>query len=118
MNALIIVLNETSLMDDLVSGLLELGVNGATILDSQGMGSAIVHGDVQVPLFGSLRSLLSGEARYSKTLFTVIEDDRLLHQAIAAARRILGKRNRPGVGFLFTVPVGTMSRLGLRPEGE
>lgn len=116
MNALIIVLNETSLMDDIVSKMLELGVAGATILDSQGLGSAIARGDVRVPLFGTLKSVLTSDYPYSKTIFTVIEHDDLLGATIHAVKKILSDQKRIGVGFLFTVPVGMMTRLGNRPD--
>ena len=112
MNALIIVLNDTSALESVIGKLVELGIGGATILDSQGMGSAIVHGDIQIPLFGSLKSLLSGEYPYSKTIFTVIDDENLLQRSIQAVQGIVARNNRPGSGFMFTVPVGCMYKLG------
>jgi nitrogen regulatory protein P-II 1 len=115
MNALFIILNDTSAMDDVIRKLIELGVGGATILDSQGMASAIVHGDIQVPLFGSLKNLLSGEYPYSKTIFTVIDNEPLLEQTVVAVKRIVADLRRAGAGFMFTVPVGHVYKLGI-PE--
>ena len=43
MNALFIVLNEIEYLDDILDGFVDIGVKGATILDSQGMGSAITN---------------------------------------------------------------------------
>jgi nitrogen regulatory protein PII len=112
MNALVIVLNDTSAMEDILSKLVELGVGG-TILDSQGMASAIVHGGIQIPLFGSLKSMISGEYPYSKTIFTVIDDEEVLRATVKSVTNIVAELKRPGAGFMFTVPVNRIYRLGM-----
>jgi len=43
MNVLFIVLNEPEYLDAILDSFVEIGVKGATILDSQGMGSAITN---------------------------------------------------------------------------
>ena len=43
MYALFIVLNEIDYMEDILTGFVENKISGATILDSQGMGSAIAN---------------------------------------------------------------------------
>jgi len=107
MNVLFIVLNKTDYLDDILSTLAECGVAGATILDSQGMARAIVHGGYDhIPLFGSLKSLLGDEHPYNKTIFTVIENDALLDVVAAKLRGVINERDKPNSGFMFTVPVG------------
>lgn len=44
MNALFIILNKPNYLEDLLDEFIEIGVKGATILDSQGMGFAMTHG--------------------------------------------------------------------------
>ena len=56
MQALILVLNKVELLDDVLNSLSKCGVSGATILDSQGMGSAILSNDENVPMFGNLEN--------------------------------------------------------------
>lgn len=105
MNILFLVLNETEYLDDILDAFVDIGVRGATILDSQGMGSAIASGTRNEPFFGALRSFLDNARPYNKTIFTVIEDEELLEEAIEAVQNILGDMSKPGVGLMFTLPV-------------
>lgn len=105
MKALFIILNKTEYLDDILAKFVEFNVKGATIIDSQGMASAIVHGDHRdIPLFGSLRKLISDVHPYSKTIFTVLSND-IVDRVVAAVKEILQEEKRPGVAFMFTVPV-------------
>lgn len=106
MNILFLVLNEVEYLDDILDVFVDVGVKGATILDSQGMGSALANGGKDVPFFGSLRNLIDDARPYNKTIFTVIEDDELLEDAVKAVKDILGDMKKPGVGLMFTLPVG------------
>lgn len=90
-----------------MSEFLEIGVRGATIIDSQGMGSAIAQGDTSdIPLFGSLKRYLDSSRPYNKTIFTLIEGEELLELAVKSVQDIIGDMTQPGVGIMFTVPVG------------
>jgi len=109
MNILFLVLNETEYLDDILSAFVEVGVKGATILDSQGMASAICCNESrQIPLFGSLKSFLDSSRPYNKTVFTVIETEELLEKAINAINNVIGDICKPGIGVMFTVPVGNI----------
>ena len=106
MKGLIIVLNKTEYLDDILSIFVNLNVKGATILDSQGMASKIVNSDItSIPLFGSLKMLLKDRHPYNKTIFTVIKNQETLNQVITAVKHLLRNEEKPGVGFMFTVPV-------------
>ncbi|MDD2427063.1 MAG: hypothetical protein PHR78_03765 [Eubacteriales bacterium] len=107
MNVLFIILNEVEYLDDILDCFVEIGVKGATILDSQGMGSAITNsGRGHEPFFGAIRHFLDNARPYNKTIFTVIEDEEMLATAIESVRAILGDMSKPGVGMMFTMPVG------------
>lgn len=107
MNVLFIVLNEIEYLDDILDSFIDIGVKGATILDSQGMGSAITNsGRGREPFFGAIRSFLDNARPYNKTIFTVIEDEELLEEAVVTVKKIVGDINKPGVGLMFTIPVG------------
>ncbi len=109
MNALFIVLNEIEFLDEILDGFVDIGVKGATILDSQGMGSAITNsGRGNEQFFGAIRSFLDNARPYNKTIFTVIEDEETLVEVVKTVKDILGDINKPGVGMMFTVPVGNI----------
>lgn len=106
MKALFIVLNDTDYLEDVLSILVEYDIKGATILDSQGMGSTIVNNDISdIPLFGSLKNLLKDNHPYNKTIFTVIRDQDKLHKVVRAIKHFLKVEKKTHPGFMFTVPV-------------
>lgn len=109
MDALFIVLNKPEYIEDILSIFAKLEVKGATIIDSQGMASAIVQGEyTDIPLFGSLKNLLKDRHPYNKTIFTVIKNRELLENVVTQIKEVLHDELKPGLGFMFTVPVGQM----------
>lgn len=106
MYALFIILNEIDYLDDILSGFVENKISGATILDSQGMGSAIAHGsNSDMPLFSTLRMLIGDSQPYSKTIFTVLENEMLVNKAVDVVQEVVADISNPSVGFMFTVPI-------------
>lgn len=105
--ALFVILNEVDYLDDILAGFAKTGVSGATILDSQGMASAILSGrNRSIPLFGSLKTLL-GEARpYSKTIFSVLENEETADIVAEMIRNVIRSAPSPGAAFIFSVPIG------------
>lgn len=112
MYALIVVLNAIDYLDDVLDGFVKLGISGATILDSQGMGSAIVNSEYRnIPLFNSLNMLLSDSHPYSKTIFTVLENEGIVEKAVAVVQEAVDGISSTGVGFMFTIPIGKVYQI-------
>jgi nitrogen regulatory protein PII len=106
MFALFIVLNDTDYLDEVLSRFVSIGVGGATIIDSQGMARAIVHNNFEsIPLFGSLKSMLTDSHPYSKTIFTVLSSQELVDKTVAEVQHTLSDIKRKDIGFMFTIPV-------------
>lgn len=104
MKALFLVLNKTEKLNDILEKFMEVGVTGATILDSQGMGSALIEGEI--PLFGGVpRSVMDNNRPYNKTIFTLVNDEDM-RAAKSAVNDVLGDMNQPGMGLMFSVDVG------------
>ena len=107
MNVLFIIINKPEHLEDLLSKLMEVGIKGATILESQGMGFAVNHGGhANQPFYGQIRSMIDNSRPYNKTIFTIIEDEELLEKAVNTVKEIVGDLNKLGVGVMFTVPIG------------
>jgi len=53
MKLVVIVINNTEHLEDLLTAFLEIGVSGSTVIDSVGMGRILSH---DVPIFAGLRS--------------------------------------------------------------
>lgn len=106
MYALFIVLNQVDYLDEILEKFVEVGVRGATVLDSQGMAGAIVHGGGNLPLFGSLKHLMDGARAYNKTIFSVLESEEMVEKATTAVQGVLDDLPADGLGFMFSVPIG------------
>ena len=53
---LVAVLNREEWLEDILAGFLELGITGATVLDTEGMGRLLSH---EIPIFAGLQTLTS-----------------------------------------------------------
>lgn len=113
MKLLVCVLSDPDPLDDILQAFIEIGIGGATIIDTYGMGQALIQ---DIPIFAGFRSLLAGSGTYNKTFFSVIRDEEKLEQAIAAIQDICGGLEDPHKGIVFTVPVDRA--IGLVPEGD
>jgi nitrogen regulatory protein PII len=112
MQLLVAVINHEEKLDDVLAGFVELGITGATIVSSEGMGHVLSH---DVPIFAGLRSLTARTRPSNQTVFSVIADDKL-DAAIALIQEVCGTLDAPGVGIVFALPVSRV--VGLSPELE
>lgn len=107
MYVLFIVLNEVSKLDEVLERFMQVGVRGATVLDSQGMGGAMMHGsNKSIPFFGSLRTLMDNARPYNKTIFTVLDSEEMVEKTVEAVRDVCEGQDPVGLGFMFSVPIG------------
>ncbi len=111
MQLLVAVINQEEKLDDILSGFLELGITGATIIDSEGMGHVLSH---DIPIFAGLQTLISRSRPQNQTIFSVIKEDEKVEMAIALLQEICGSLEDPATGIVFTVPVTRV--VGLAPE--
>lgn len=104
MKALFLILNKTEKLNDVLEAYVKVGIKGATVVDSQGMGSAL--SESNLPMFGGfLRTVLDNNRPFDKVIFSVVKDEEVLNDAIAAVEGILGDMSKPGVGLMFVMPV-------------
>lgn len=118
MEALFIVLNDLSYQDKILSKFLELKIKGATIINSQGMASAILEseGMLNMLMTGPFSRSLDVDQKYSKTIFTVIPEGFDTALVVSEIRKIVESSKRQVVGFMFTVPVSGI--YPLKPKHE
>lgn len=101
MQLLIAVINEEEKLDEILSGMVELGVTGATILNSEGMGRVLSH---DIPIFAGLEALASRSRPQNQTIFSVIRDEKV-DAVIALLQEICGDFDNGGTGIVLTIPV-------------
>lgn len=110
MQLLITVINEPDKVDEVLSGFLELGITGATIIGSEGMGRLLSH---DIPIFAGLQTLISGSRPKNRTIFSVIQTEKV-EPALALLQEVCGDLANPATGIAFTLPVDRV--VGLAPE--
>lgn len=107
---LVAVINDPEKLDDILSGFIELGITGATIIGSEGMGRVLSH---DIPIFAGLQTLISRSRPQNRTLFSVVTEDRV-EPALALLQDVCGDLAGPATGIAFVLPVSRV--VGLAPE--
>jgi nitrogen regulatory protein P-II 1 len=102
MKLLVFVLHNEDLLEQVLEAYVDLGIPGATILDSEGMGRFLSY---EVPLFAEFRRFMKGNKPYNKTILSVIPNDDVLPDLKKLLDDICGGLENPGTGILFSVPV-------------
>jgi len=70
---LILTVQSEETLNSILEILLEMGIRGASVIPSEGMGKVLT----QVPLFASFINFLGGEEEFHRTLLTVVPEQRL-----------------------------------------
>ncbi len=101
MRLLVLVLNKEEYTEQVLERFVELGVPGATIIDTIGMGRVLSQ---EIPIFAGFVDMMAGARPSNKTIFTLVNDD-LVEDIKEGIEGVIGSLDEPGTGILFTVPV-------------
>ena len=112
MQLLVAVINHEEQLDDVLAGFVELGITGATVLRSEGMGHVLSQ---DVPIFAGVRSLTARSRPTNLTVLSAVDDGKV-DAAIAMIQEVCGSLDAPGAGIVFTIPIGRV--VGLKAELE
>lgn len=110
MQLLVAIINDPERVDEILSGFLEIGITGATIISSEGMGRLLSH---DIPIFAGLQTLISGSRPQNRTILSVVSDEKV-EPAIALLQEVAGDLRRGSTGIVFALPVTRVE--GLAPE--
>lgn len=114
MQLLIAVVNDPEKVDDILAGYLEIGITGATVINSEGMGRILTH---DIPIFAGLQTLISRSKPQNRTLFSVVEDEKV-EQAFRLLKQVCGDLESPATGIAFSIPVNKTVGLAGELGGE
>ena len=105
MQLMVIILKKTEMLDALLTKFAEIGVTGATILDSTGMASELAaHHSDDIYFLGTLRAMMNPERERSKTILCCVEDEQISVMK-AIVNKVVGDLTEPNTGILFTMPI-------------
>ena len=110
MKLLFIVLNSTEKLEEVLEGLIEVGVTGATVVDSVGMGHIIE----DVPLFAGMRNVFRAAKPRNNMIFSVVTDTQAA-ETMQVMDKILDCAHSRGKGIAFTLPID--SAIGVCRDG-
>ena len=107
---LVCIVKDHHQVEEILTGFLELGVKGATVVDARGMGQIL---NTDIPIFAGFKALFPGGTSGTYVILSVVEHD-LIDDAIRLSDEICENLNKAGAGILFTIPVGRV--IGLAEE--
>jgi nitrogen regulatory protein P-II 1 len=100
MKLLFIVLNSNDKLEEVLEGLIEVGITGATVVDSVGMGRIIEN----VPLFAGMRNIFRSAKPRNNIIFSVIRSSQAA-ETMNVLDKILGCSLGKGTGIAFMLPI-------------
>ncbi len=109
MKLVVVILNHPDLLEDVLTGFLEIGLSGATVLDSVGMGKILSN---DVPIFAGLRQAFPGTSPTNRTILVVTEDH-MVSDIVEVIEDICGSLDSAGAGMVLVLDVE--KAFGVRP---
>ena len=104
MYMLIMVLDDTAHLNDVLNAWDQAGVGGVTIIESTGINRVLKRHSADMAFVGFSQMFGSGRVGHN-TLFTVIDSLELAETAVAATEGVLGDLSKPDTGIIFVLPV-------------
>lgn len=101
MKLIIFILNKEERLEEVLEAFVELGINGATILDSIGMGRILAH---DIPIFAGFQNLLHDTRPGNKTILSVVPE-RKVERVVKAVEQVIGSLDDPGNGLLMSLHI-------------
>ena len=101
MKLLVFILNKEEYTEKVLEKFVDLGVPGATIIDSVGMGRVLSQ---EIPIFSGFIDLMAGARPSNKTILTLVADD-AVDEIVQGIEKVIGSLDEPGTGIIFTMPV-------------
>lgn len=103
MQVLFLVINRLEKIDELLEAFNDAGIRGATVVNSTGMAHTLANHHEDDLTFASLRAFFVGNREDNRTIFMVLNDEK-----VALARKIFNDVidvSQPDSGIIFGLPV-------------
>jgi nitrogen regulatory protein PII len=125
MYLVLFVLNDPDQLEKVLDAWEAAGVSGVTVLPSTGLGRIRQKEGLRddLPLMPALEDFYHHEGENSRTLFTLVESEKLMKKVVAATEAAVGDLELPGNGILAVLPTVSVhglirSRKGRSKQGE
>ena len=112
MKLILFVLQDAEKLLDLLTAWKAVGVSGATVLFSTGMGRLHLTAPLldDLPLMPSLNDFYVHDEKLSRTVLTIVHDE-MVEKIITVTEQTVGDLNKPGTGILVILPTDSVHGL-------
>lgn len=104
MYMLMMVLDDSTRLNEVLQGWRDAGVKGVTIVESTGV-NRVLPRSTAGPMFAGFSQIFGSGRVGHNTLFAVIDDLETADTAVANTEAVLGDLTQPHTGIVFVVPV-------------
>ena len=106
MRLLMIILNKEEFLDDILSSLVELGIMGATVIESTRMSEILVR---EIPIFAGLREMRRSGRAYNRVIIAPVEEKATVGELLKVLKEMNIDFSDSETGILFTIPIEDLS---------
>ncbi len=104
MYLLVLIIDKAENIEKIITGFREIGITGATIFDSIGLGRNTLYGKSMPPVIASLKRIFDPESRtYNHTMINIIRKKETLDDAMRVAEEVCGSFDQPDMGIMFSL---------------
>lgn len=104
MYMVMLVLDDPNRLDAVLEAWEAIGVSGVTIAETSGINRRRVQ-KTRIPARYIFGQVVEGELENSYTLFTIVKDENVVEDCLAAVERIVGDLDGPNTGVLAAWPL-------------
>lgn len=112
MYAVLFVLDDPGLLNQVLDDWDAIGVSGVTVIESTGINRLRQAHQVGAMFMAGINRLMSGDQEMHYTLLTIVRDEALVRQCLAAVEKITGDLNDPHTGILAAWPLTFVKGIG------
>lgn len=115
MYMILFVLDDPSLLDEVLDAWNAIGVSGVTIIESSGINRRRIARQVGTTFMAGINRLMSGNIESHYTLFTIVQDESWIQRCIDAAESIVGDLDLPNSGVLAAWSLDHVKGVPVKP---
>jgi len=103
----LLVLQDNSVLNDILLAWKEVGATGITVLQSMGMSHLMLKPGLRedFPMMPGIDDLSEVSSESNLTLFTIVPDEIIADRIVEATERITGSLDLPNTGIIAVLPV-------------
>lgn len=104
MYLLLMVLDDSTKLSEVLEAWVEAGIQGITILESTGLNRVLPRHEPE-PMYASFSHFFGGARAGHNTLFAIVDSMDLAEAAVAHTEKVVGDLTKPHTGIICAVPI-------------